>query len=171
MLNEEDLTTIGKTILKQSISELKLMLDDIAWHQQANLVRTEDVQPDQLWFHTDIFEVWEHEKRLVEKEIKNKTFKLRRLNGETIPDGRLTDEEVVIAKAVPIQTYYAGTLRKSGGRFTGLCPFHVEKSGSFFIYKDNSWWCFGCSQGGDAIEFVMKLHSIDFRQAVKNMTN
>jgi DNA primase len=54
-------------------------------------------------------------------------------------------------------------LRKVGGRYTGLCPFHQEKSPSFSVSPDKgTYHCFGCGVGGDAIDFIEKLEGLDF---------
>ena len=59
-------------------------------------------------------------------------------------------------------------LRKSGANFSALCPFHKEKTGSFYIYPDNkSFYCFGCKEHGDVFTFVMKMDSLSFPEAVK----
>ncbi len=71
------------------------------------------------------------------------------------------------AKAVPIEQLYEGTLRNSGFRQTGLCPFHDERTPSFYIYSEtNTFHCFGCSAHGDSISFYMKLNNCDFNQAL-----
>ena len=49
-----------------------------------------------------------------------------------------------------------------------LCPFHTEKTPSFVIYRDTqSYYCFGCGMGGDAINFVRNIERIDYAEAVK----
>lgn len=54
------------------------------------------------------------------------------------------------------------------GSFKGLCPFHHEKSPSFFANRPRqSWHCFGCDQGGDVISFVMKMEGMEFREALE----
>src|SRR3954454_19845015 len=59
-------------------------------------------------------------------------------------------------------------LRKSGGRYVGLCPFHQEKTPSFGISPDRGTYkCFGCGEGGDAIAFVEKVESVDFVGAIE----
>ena len=59
-------------------------------------------------------------------------------------------------------------LRRRGRTLSGLCPFHSEKSPSFYVYPDTqSFYCFGCGAGGDAITFAKKINSIDYPEAVK----
>jgi DNA primase len=60
-------------------------------------------------------------------------------------------------------------LTKSGKSFKGLCPFHSEKHGSFFVYPEQqSWHCFGaCGTGGDVFSFIMKKENCDFNEAKK----
>jgi DNA primase len=60
-------------------------------------------------------------------------------------------------------------LTKAGKTFRGLCPFHSEKHGSFFVYPDQQrWHCFGaCATGGDVFSFVMKKESLSFGETIK----
>src|SRR4051812_19624019 len=59
-------------------------------------------------------------------------------------------------------------LRKSGAGYTGLCPFHQERTPSFTVSPARGTFkCFGCGEGGDAISFVMKRDSIDFVEAIE----
>ncbi len=61
-------------------------------------------------------------------------------------------------------------LEKSGRYFKGLCPFHTEKTPSFFVFPENQrWHCFGCGQGGDVFNFVMALNGLDFRTALEEL--
>ena len=59
-------------------------------------------------------------------------------------------------------------LKRKGRLYGGLCPFHSEKTPSFYVYPDTqSFYCFGCGAGGDAITFTKKINSIDYTEAVK----
>ncbi|MHB9024174.1 MAG: DNA primase [Armatimonadota bacterium] len=61
-------------------------------------------------------------------------------------------------------------LKKRGGRYTGLCPFHQEKTPSFSVDPTKGFWhCFGCGKGGDAINFVMTLEHLEFSEAVERL--
>jgi DNA primase len=59
-------------------------------------------------------------------------------------------------------------LRKSGANWSALCPFHKEKSGSFYLYPASAnYYCFGCKEHGDVFTFVMKMDAISFPEAVR----
>src|SRR5207248_7405623 len=63
-------------------------------------------------------------------------------------------------------------LRKVGGRFTGLCPFHQEKTPSFSVSPDRgTYHCFGCGAGGDAISFVQETEGVDFVGAIESLAD
>ena len=60
-------------------------------------------------------------------------------------------------------------LRKSGAQnYTGLCPFHKEKTGSFSVNATHGYfYCFGCHEKGDVFTFVMKMDVVSFPEAVR----
>jgi hypothetical protein len=59
------------------------------------------------------------------------------------------------------------TVRKSGSRFTAVCPLHEDNHPSLVIYPETqSWHCFQCSAGGDAIEFIQRIQHTDFVHAI-----
>lgn len=61
-------------------------------------------------------------------------------------------------------------LRKAGGTYKGLCPFHQEKTPSFTVTPSRGTFkCFGCGEGGDAIAFVEKLEQVDFVGAIETL--
>lgn len=59
-------------------------------------------------------------------------------------------------------------LTRRGRSFLGLCPFHKEKSPSFHVHPERGFYhCFGCSESGSAIDFVMKQNGLEFIEAVR----
>ncbi|HJY87391.1 MAG TPA: DNA primase [Candidatus Acidoferrales bacterium] len=59
-------------------------------------------------------------------------------------------------------------LKKSGQNFTGLCPFHTEKTPSFAVHPVKQiYHCFGCGVGGDVFKFIMAVEKLSFPEAVR----
>ena len=59
-------------------------------------------------------------------------------------------------------------LKRAGANYNGLCPYHSEKSPSFTVFPGTqSFYCFGCGAGGDAITFAMKSENLDYPAAVE----
>lgn len=62
------------------------------------------------------------------------------------------------------------SLKKSGKSLKGLCPFHQEKTPSFYVHDEReSFHCFGCGVGGDLFEFLKKIEDISFPEAVSRL--
>ena len=63
------------------------------------------------------------------------------------------------------------TLKRAGNEFKGCCPFHGEKSPSFYVNpQKNIYHCFGCSVGGNAISFLRDYESLTFIEAVNELS-
>lgn len=79
--------------------------------------------------------------------------------------------DVAAAKAFPIEEMFdLQKSRVSSSRIQCCCPLHQEKTPSFMIYKkNNTFYCFGCHKGGDAIALFMALNQCSFVDAVKKM--
>jgi DNA primase len=61
-------------------------------------------------------------------------------------------------------------LRQSGRQFKGLCPFHSERTPSFYVDPNRrSYKCFGCGEWGDAIDFIQKVEGRGFVEAVRSL--
>jgi DNA primase len=62
-------------------------------------------------------------------------------------------------------------LKRVGSRWTGLCPFHDERTPSFSVdVEQKLYHCFGCGQSGDAIRFVQETEGVDFREAIERLS-
>lgn len=73
---------------------------------------------------------------------------------------RRADIETIVSSYVNI--------RRNGKICRGLCPFHGEKTASFTVYPDTqSFYCFGCGEGGDVIRFICSIENLDYVDAVK----
>lgn len=60
-------------------------------------------------------------------------------------------------------------LKRRGSSWSGLCPFHAERSGSFHAWSGKGWRCFGCGEKGDSIGYVMKREGLEFGPAVERL--
>lgn len=61
-------------------------------------------------------------------------------------------------------------LTNAGGRWKGLCPFHQEKTASFFVFPDSGRWkCFGCGAGGDLFDFFMRFEGWEMGEAIREL--
>ena len=83
----------------------------------------------------------------------------------------ISDSEIAQIRAATdivalISEYVA--LKKTGRRWTGLCPFHGEKTPSFSVNaEEGRYYCFGCRASGDQITFVREMQHLDFVDAVR----
>lgn len=87
--------------------------------------------------------------------------------------GRIPDDTIAeIRHAVDIVEVIAESvlLKKSGKNFSGLCPFHAEKTPSFTVSPDKQiFYCFGCGAGGNVFSFVMKRDGVGFADAARRL--
>ena len=84
---------------------------------------------------------------------------------------RIKDSSVEAVKAAAdfVDVVSARTqLRKSGGRYSGRCPFHDERTPSFSVNAvDKLYYCFGCGAKGDLITFVRETEGLDFAGSIE----
>src|SRR2546423_501075 len=84
---------------------------------------------------------------------------------------RIADASVEAVKAAAdvVEVISGRTqLKRSGARFTGLCPFHDERTPSFSVSPEKgTYYCFGCQRGGDTISFVEETEGVDFVGAIE----
>ena len=84
--------------------------------------------------------------------------------------GKYSDSQIDAARGSVVLSALVApvtALKRSGRNLVGLCPFHAERTPSFFVNDERgSYHCFGCGARGDAIEFVMQMQSLDFPGAM-----
>ena len=70
--------------------------------------------------------------------------------------------EDVVGRVVP--------LKRAGANLVGRCPFHSERTPSFTVFPaTQTYYCFGCGAGGDAVSFVMQSENLEYREAVEEL--
>lgn len=79
-----------------------------------------------------------------------------------------TVDEVLIRNDIESLIGSYVSLKRAGSNLKGLCPFHSEKTPSFMVYpQDNSFYCFGCGIGGNAITFIRQIEHLDYPDAIE----
>lgn len=85
-----------------------------------------------------------------------------------LPDGFAQRVKEAQPLAELIVSYFPVELKRMGSLYTGLCPFHSEKSPSFVVYDDH-FHCFGCGESGDVFTLCARVHGDTFVQAVQRV--
>ncbi|MEV7471807.1 DNA primase [Streptomyces kronopolitis] len=90
--------------------------------------------------------------------------------------GRINDDDVkAVRDAVPIDAVVSEYLQlrnAGGGNLKGLCPFHDEKSPSFHVSPAKGLYhCFGCQEGGDTVDFIMKIDHLSFAETIERLAS
>lgn len=166
----------SKEILVEKIEKLKdvkIKLTSLI-KKELQIIK-EKSAPENQWFWEEVVKVFDGWRLIkVDEEI----AKLQRLfltPKELEAKGRISEEKIKQVSSVLIEMIadqYGIKLKKSGRSLVGLCPFHDERRPSFYIYPDtNSFYCYGCQKGGNAIKFVELLYDYSFREAVEFLDN
>ena len=88
--------------------------------------------------------------------------------------GRINEDDIALvrerARIDEVVSTHVTLRRAGGGSLKGLCPFHDEKTPSFHVTPARSFYhCFGCGEGGDVFDFVMKVEGLAFTDAVERL--
>ena len=84
-----------------------------------------------------------------------------------LPDSFM-DDLVSRTDIMELVSGYVRLTKRSGANMFGLCPFHSEKTPSFSVSSEKQmYYCFGCGKGGGAVNFVMEIENVPFRDAVE----
>jgi DNA primase len=90
--------------------------------------------------------------------------------------GLIREEDIALvrerARIDEVVSDYVTLKNAGGGSQKGLCPFHDEKTPSFHVTPSRGYYhCFGCSEGGDVIDFLMKIDGLAFAEAVERLAD
>lgn len=123
--------------------------------------------PKDLWFYEvlveklfipDLFECEKHLKKL-KSFYPSKTSNFERFESQI----EKAKEHSILSIAETQMN-----LKRAGENYLGLCPFHNEKTPSFYIYTSgNNYHCFGCGAHGDVISLTQHLYGLNFKEAVQ----
>jgi hypothetical protein len=152
----------GPECIINAIEQHRAILVEIE-DERKELVALHMSAPDsEDWFYEILFEDIDKKRETIVTGIK----KLKRYGGN-----RPRGFNVADIKLIPISDIIGRAPRESKYRDNYLCPIHNEKTPSFVVYKyENRWHCFGCSEGGDVIDLVMKINNLDFVSACRSLS-
>lgn len=106
---------------------------------------------------------------LAKRNIKRLKWLLPAQSGYQVSEWKNSLERARNVNIVDVANLYGLKLRKSGKNYQALCPFHHERTVSFYLYPPSRFVCFGCGEKGDVITLVQKLASCDFKEAVRRL--
>jgi len=168
-----DIATDKILELSEQDTHLTRVLDEVVYIRRNKFLRAYNGADRQL--------AWEQEYKVTDIKLKHLLADVRSqldrfrqihktYNKETKKNHKMIDLEEI--KTIPIEKIYSGELKRTGGKLRGLCPFHSERTPSFFIYENtNTFYCFSCNSGGNVIDFYCKLYNMDFKESINNLSN
>lgn len=193
-IHKKEVKQMEENVIEAFPEEQSVVVDKLNeyWEEAAELYKSmveirniiDQVQADPFskWFFTNA-EKYKEGARL--KELYGRIKQLRRLkvayekkqieelmrfaSFETKTEARRYNTDTMMDREgllVDIVNYDGIRLRGSSSRFQGLCPFHEERTPSFFVYSDNWFHCFGCQKHGNVFNYVMETRKIDFKTAL-----
>jgi len=88
--------------------------------------------------------------------------------------GRIRDDDIALvrerARIDEVVRDYVSLKNAGGGSMKGLCPFHDERTPSFHVTPSRGmWYCFGCSEGGDVLNFLQRIDHLTFAESVEKL--
>lgn len=158
-------------IIPKKVNELYKKMQELKRIRQERIMKMKALKPEiseiSYFFGREMIRV-DFQEYYVAKKWMAYWLRLSYFVNEIPRKSSITDLDIQKAREYPLQDLYAGQLKHMSGKHQGLCPFHDEKTSSFYIFeKTNSYYCFGCHASGDAIDFIMKLEGKTFINTVK----
>ena len=164
LLNTEPyVNTLGSLSGNQAVQHAKAGLKAIylsGWQVAADANSAGEMYPDQSLYPYD------SAPKLVEA-MNNALIRADQIQHLEIVEGKID-----IKDKIDLVEYVSKhvTLQKSGQNFKANCPFHQEKTPSFYVFPDRgNFKCFGCSEGGDLLTYVMRRDGVEFPDALHEL--
>ncbi len=121
------------------------------------------------FFWRDYVKIFDGEDLL---ETEKHITRLSRMLSEKRVQGRISENDIEKALQTPIENLINQPLKKCGNKLKVSCPFHRDKTPSFYIYlESNSFFCYSCQRGGNTINLVRSLYGYSFIESVKFINN
>lgn len=159
----------AKNIIPEKIKEWQEKCDEIKNEIREVLDKIEKTSKKDLWFY-EIYIAKFYLPTLYKYERHILRLKMFLNSSEKRKQFINFKEKIEIAHNYPIYELARDKLdfRPSGKNFVALCPFHDERTPSFYLYTEtNTFICFGCNEKGDVIKLCMHLYGLDFKEAVQ----
>lgn len=162
----------AREIIPEKIAEWEEVKNDVekVIVQKLTAIKNSGVNEVSKHFHREVVKLTDGKELMAADShiarLKRMVYKPKKTKGN------VTQEDIEDAMKIPLDTLLDCKLRQSGKNLSGLCPFHSERTPSFYIYTDtNSFYCFGCQKSGNSINLVRYLHGYGFIEAVKFLIN
>lgn len=168
----------AKGIIPMKIKETKAEISEKKTDIKKRLKGLYHLKVDELpeWFGEELIKTFFMPELVV---LQKRLFRLERFQQLLRPKSKRSNqfdfpEKIEIARNYPIEEMARDKLelKQAGKNFSSLCPFHEEKTPSFYLYTDtNRFYCFGCHEKGDVINLTMALYYLDFKEVVELLQN
>ena len=163
---------VGEVVISEKIAEWRSCFERLTLSLEAELSEKPKLVSVEQWPIKKIFIEWKYEDEFqkIYKQLRRLAVLMDSFTCRAPPDSSDWNARIEKAKKVPIETVLDIKLRPSGNKLFGHCPLHTDKSPSFYIYREtNTFYCFGCGEGGDIIKLIISLHSYSFKEALKHI--
>lgn len=168
----------SKEIIPMKIEETKKEMRAKKANIKKQLKRLHLLNTDKFseWFGEEFIKIFTIPDFII---LKKRFFRLKRFQQLLSPPSKMTnwfkfEEKIKIAQDYPIEMLARDKLelKQVGKNFISLCPFHEEKTPSFYLYiNTNRFYCFGCHEKGNVINLTMALFGLNFKEAVELLQN
>ena len=140
--------------------------------RKAALINEKATTKNGRWFFLEWLKVNEVQDYLeIKSQIKKISF-LTNKPSRKVNKNKLTSDMIEEARRVPIEVLINAPRTDTRRFYQVSCPLHNERTPSFTVWRDsNTFKCFGCGEQGSSIDLFMKMHSCDFKMAIRSLVN